>query len=68
MKFSFIEQVSPRLTRGFENEMHAIVRDENIFIFPITSQPAQVRSQNMNFVLRLKRIFILFAFSTISKN
>ena len=68
MKFSFIEEVSPRLTQGFEDEMHCMVGDERIFIFPLSDQSARERSAKMNLVLQLKRIFTLFAFNTVSKN
>ena len=68
MKFCFIEEVSSRLTHQSDDEMRSLVSDGSIFVFPLMDQPARSRSAQMNLVLQLKRIFILFAFSQIARN
>ncbi len=68
MKFCFIEEVSPRLTHRSDNEMRDLVRDEGIFVFPMTNKSAQERSIRMSLVLHLRRIYILFAFNHVTRN
>jgi hypothetical protein len=68
MKFCFVEEVSSRLTHQSDDEMLSLVSDGSIFVFRLMDQSARNRSAQMNLVLQLKRIFILFAFSQVAKN